>query len=157
MDPATGATVVVQADAAIQERDLRLDDAEAAAALRRRIRQLDGRLEDRNEREMVKAEIMQEIEDIEEFQRKHFHRVASDAQRAVRTVRMAIKRFHQKLASTLDANGRPHAVLIAFSQHIERHIILPSARFASLRGTLARTGLAGCFTYEPPAGVAWCK
>ena len=116
---------------------------------------MDGMMEDRNEREAIKAELHDEIENIEQFQRDHLGPVQNDAQKAVRAVRRAINRFHAHLAKAKDPAGQSHPVLSLFADHIEKHILIPSARYSDRPGARARTGLAGCFTYEQPEGVQW--
>jgi hypothetical protein len=67
---------------------------------------------------------------------------------------MAIKRFHDRLRAAVDRDGRPHPVLQSFGVHLEKYLLLPSARYSGVRSR-ARTGLCGRFTYEPPPGVRW--
>ena len=52
-------------------------------------------------------------------------------------------------------SGQPNLVLRRFAEHIEKYILIPSARYSRHGRSQARTGLAGCFTYEPPEDVAW--
>ena len=54
-----------------------------------------------------------------------------------------------------DLKGRPHPVLRPFALHIQNFILIPSARYAGYGGPSAKGRLAGCFTYEPPDGIAW--
>src|SRR3989442_195953 len=49
--------------------------------------------------------------DVADFQRQHGMRSHDSAQRAVRTLRMAITRLHQHLMVSLDIEGNPHSVL----------------------------------------------
>jgi len=53
------------------------------------------------------------------------------------------------------SDGHPHPVLRLFAGHLEKHLLIPSARFSCRTGGRNSTGLAGCFTYEPPPGVTW--
>ena len=73
----------------------------------------------------------------------------------VRAVRLAINRLHENLAEAVDANGQPHPVLRPFGEHLAKHLIGPSARYNGRMGARTRAGVAGRFTYEPPAGVRW--
>jgi hypothetical protein len=86
-------------------------------------------------------------------------RPTDETQRAVRAVRIAIKRFHRNLVAVpkafVDARGRPARVLAAFARHLERHVLIPSARFSGARARQARGEMAGCFVYEAPQGVVW--
>jgi hypothetical protein len=155
LDPASAHPIVVPRDATIQERDLRLDDADAACRLRRTRRQLQALVDNPNECEMAKAQARQQVQDIEDFLCQDLRRIENDSQKAVRAVRRAITRFHQRLATTLDARGQPHPVLNSFAGHLQKYLLIPSARFSARPDTQARIGLAGRFTYEPPPGVVW--
>ena len=50
-------------------------------------------------------------------------------------------------------NGEPYEVLQAFGEHVERYLWRPSGRAGRGRNSGVRAGLAGRFTYEPPAEV----
>jgi len=153
-DPATGKAAPLAAQARIQERSLSLDDAEVLLALRSKEKELEAILDDDDESEPVKAEAARELEALAQYQRQHSRRTEDNAQRAVRAVRRALTRFHQRLFAARDAHGNPHPVLHPFAEHIEKYLLIPSARYSG-KGGRARGGLAGCFTYEPPPGVKW--
>ena len=157
IDPRTATTVVVPRDATIQQRNLALDDDEAAAALRRTEHTLEAIADDEGTSEPVKAEVLRELEEIYAFREKHAAQVADCAHKAVRTVRMGIRRLHRHLAEAVTADGNPHPVLRAFGAHLEQHLIFPSARYSSPRAGRVHVRLAGCFTYEPPAGISWAS
>ena len=154
-DSLTGKSATPSSHARIQERSLALDDAETMRALLRKERELEVILDDENESEPVKAEALRELEQIAEFQRQHGRKSQDSAQRAVRTVRMAITRLHEHLLAAIDTKGNPNSVLRSFAIHLEKHVLIPSARHSCPAGTHARSHLAGCFTYEPPPGFAW--
>jgi hypothetical protein len=154
-DPATGKTVPLEAHSRIQERSLGLEHVQTLRALRLKEQELEAIIEDENESEPVKAEAMRDLEAITQFQKQSLHRTADSAQKAAKSVRVAISRFHQHLRTSTDATGNPHAVLRSFATHIEKHLIIPSARYASRGAGHGRTGLAGHFTYEPPSGLIW--
>jgi hypothetical protein len=141
----------------IQQRNLGLDDAEAARVLRKKQLELEAIVdsEDPEITEPVKAEALSELEAIYTFQKSQAWRPRDAAQRAVRAVTMAIKRFHRHLASARDAHNQPHAVLRAFAQHIHDYILIPSGRGNGPGGSRLSGTNAGCFTYEPPPGVIW--
>jgi hypothetical protein len=63
--------------------------------------------------------------------------------------------LHDRLASSKDGDGRPHPVFRAFAEHLEKHLLIPSSRYSGRKGARTVAGVAGCFTYEPPDGVAW--
>lgn len=154
-DLKTGKGNTVESHARIQERSLSLDDAQTIRAILRKEKELEAILDDESESEPVKQEALRELEAIAEFQRHHGRRTQDSAQRAVRAVRQAIIRFHQRLLTTLDRNGNPHPVLRPFAAHLEKHLLIPSARYCGPVGSRARGPLAGCFTYDAPAGITW--
>ena len=151
----TAASLPRAASRRIQERSLALDDAQTLRAILRKEKELEAILDDESTSEPEKAEALRELEAIAEFQSQHGRRSQDSAQKAVRAVRRAINRFHAHLAQAKDPAGQPHPVLCPFAEHIEKHILIPSARYSDSPGARARTGLAGCFNYEPPQGVQW--
>ncbi len=154
-DPKTGKGTTVESHARIQERSLALDDAQTLRVIHRKEKELEAILDDENESEPVKQEALRELEAITEFQRHHAGRTKDGAQRAAESVRKAIKRFHFRLTKAVDAKGKPHAVLRAFANHLETHLLIPSSRYSGRGNARARSGLAGCFIYEPARGVFW--
>jgi hypothetical protein len=149
-DPATGAGSVIASHARLQERSLSLDDAQTLRALLRKQKELEAILDDPNESEPVRAEALCDLEAIADFEREHAGRSVSNAQRAADAVHKAITRFHRHLAEATDATGNPHPLLTAFAAYLEKHVLVPSRRYAAGGNRFARTGLSGCFTYEPP-------
>jgi hypothetical protein len=139
----------------VQQRNLALDDAEAAATLRRKQFQLEAVLEDENESEPVKAEVLRDLQAIYEFQQSNAARTRDSAERATDAVRKALRRFHGHLQRAMDSGGQPHTVLRAFAEHLRRYLLIPSGRDSSHRATPSREGFGGCFIYEPPPGVRW--
>ena len=139
----------------VQERNLGLDDAEAARALRKKQLELEALVDDEHQSEPIKAEALLELEAIYQFQRANPWRSRSTAQKCVRAVTMAIKRFHEHLAKAVDTEGNPHPVLRCFARHLRDHLLIPSGRYAGAGRARAQTGVAGCFTYEPPRGITW--
>ncbi len=152
-DPNTGKVSALESSARLQERNLALDDAQSLRALLKKQRELEAILDDESESEPVKAEALRELETLYQFQTRHARRTRDSAQNAADTVRLAIHRFHRRLYNAMDMHGCPHPVLRPFADHLEKYILIPSARYS--RHGLARAGLAGCFTYEPPPGVRW--
>ena len=139
----------------IQQRSLGRDDAEAVRNLRRQARQLEAVLAEELESEPVKAEARRKREEILEFLRTSSWRSQDSAQKCVRAVTRAIKRFHSYLARGVDAEGKPHPVLQAFARHLREHLLMPSGRGGGQGGARAARAVGGCFTYEPPPGVVW--
>ncbi len=154
IDPDTGRALPLDQDATLQQRSLGLEAAETMRAVLRRQNLLEDLCEDEHTTEAVKREAERELIELYRYEENNTARTRDSAQRCVRAVRMAINRFYRHLAAALDAQGHPHPVLRAFAVHLEKYLLLPSLRF-SVQGRLhAQSGLAGCFTYEPP-GVVW--
>jgi hypothetical protein len=154
-DPNTGKMSALESGARLQERSLALDDTQSIRALFKKQKELEAILDDDSECEPVKAEALRELEAIYEFQKKHARRSRDSAQNAADSVRLAIHRFQRRLYGATDTTGRPNPVLRGFAEHIEKYILIPSARYSRHGRTHARAGLAGSFIYEPPEGVIW--
>jgi len=135
-------------DEAQEQRSMGLDDAAAVRALWRRQRELERVLEDRRAEEPVKAEAVQELEEVCEFLRTSQWPSRQGAERCVEAVALAIKRFHARLAQAADP------VLQDFARHLCGHLLLPSGR-GGRAGHWVSEIPAGCFTYMPPSGVVW--
>jgi len=138
-----------------QQRCMGLEDAAAVRALWRHQRELERILHDRLEIEPVKAEAQRELEEVTEHLRKSPWLSRHGAERCARAVAAAIKRLHAHLATAVDAEGRPDAVLRAFALHLQEHLLAPSGRGGAHTRKQALSGFAGCFIYQPPPGVAW--
>ena len=105
--------------------------------------------------EMEKEEARQRLEELSRVRKEAGRRPESNAEKAVRAVRKSIQRLQKKLAARKDGQGKPHPVLAPFAEHLEKHLLRPSARFGLRKRGRVRAGVAGCFTYEPPEGVRW--
>jgi hypothetical protein len=153
VDMATGKSVGLESHSRIQERSDSLDNMEAVRRLLRKQNELESMLDDETATEPEKAEALRELEQIFEFQKKHAQRSQSNADKVVRAVRRALMRFYERLGESTDHASNPHPVLRPFAAHLEKHLLMPSARFSNLK---ARTHARNPgFTYEPPKGVAW--
>ena len=155
VDERTGKTVEFQSGAMPQERSHALDQREAARRLYKKQQELEAILDNDDTSEPEKAEPLAELEEVYAFQKKHAGGTKGNLENLVRSVRLAIKRLHQRLADAKDANGQPHPVLRPFADHLAKHLITPSARYNGRMGARTRAGVAGRFTYEPPEGVHW--
>jgi len=147
--------IIIPSDAELVQRNLVVDELESAHALHREIRKLEALLGDADVIEPVKAEVMRELVTIYAFQRQNPLQVTDQAQKTVRAVRMAIVRFHRHLATAYTPDGTPDAVLRQFAFHLQRYLLVPSARYTSFGRARTRTGVAGCFTYDPSSIVQW--
>jgi hypothetical protein len=146
---------VLDVEGTVQERSAALDEAEARRALVSQRRRLEAVAMDESAPARKRAEARRDIRAIVKHLRSQPRRPTDKAQRAVRAVRMAIKRFHTNLVAAVDERGRPDRVLAAFAEHVERHLLIPSARYAGARARGARGELAGCFVYEAPQNTVW--
>jgi hypothetical protein len=155
VDPLTGEVVPLEKHSRIQERSTGLDDVESARAIWREEQKWEAVLEDQKATEPEKAEALRFLEQIAEFQKKHSRQTKSNADNLVRAVRRAITRFHDRLAEATRENGQPDPVCRAFAEHLQKHLLVPSARFSGRVVSRRRAGIAGCFTYEPPGGLTW--
>jgi len=155
-NPANGRTEALAGDA-IVERGFCADKRDGLAPLFRKIEELEAILEDDDASEPVKAEVQRELEELYAYQKRavNVKRLTDAAQKTVRTVRVAIQRFHQRLATAVDPQSNPHPVLRPFADYIDQTIITPSTRYANSGRGRAKTGTAGCFIHEPPHGVLW--
>ena len=155
VDPLTGQVTPLHVEASLQERGLALDAAETMRAVLRTQNELEALLEDEDTIEPVRREAERELIALYEYEAKHSRQARDNAQRASDAVGRAIKRFYNHLSAAVDSTGAPDPVLRAFAEHIRVHLLLPSGRSKTHSGPRPRPSLAGCFTYEPPAGVTW--
>src|ERR1043166_213617 len=155
-DPATGKVVPLQSGARLQERSLALDDAQAMRAILRKEKELESILDDDSASEPEKAEALRELEAIAQFQRQHGQRSRDNAQRAADSIRKSIKRFHRHLVQAGKTDTHRNSVFTQFAEHIGSYILVPWRPSSGHGNRYARTGLAGCFTYEPPpSAILW--
>jgi hypothetical protein len=156
-DPDTGQPIQVQIGARTQDRSHSLDDAVVAQRIRAKEQEWEAVLDDPDVTEPEKAEAQRFLVELHAYQKTHSNRSRSSADKLVRAVRANITRLQAQLAKATDEHRKPHPVLRAFAEHIAKYIITPSARYSAHVRSTARTGLAGRFTYEPPAGVGWSE
>ena len=154
-DATSGETVPLHRHARIQERSLGLEALESAKAVWKAQQKWEAVLDNEKTTEPERAEALRKLEEIAQFQRRYAEHSKSNADNLVRAVRRAITRFYDGLSQALDKDGKPHPVLTPFAEHLHEHLLKPSARFSGRYRSRSRTGVAGCFTYEPPAGVTW--
>jgi len=146
---------VLDVGGTVQERSAALDEREAREALMEQRRRLEAVANDEKAPVLKRAAARLDLEAIAKFLRSEPRRPTDEAQRAVRAVRMAIKRFHRNLLAAVDERGRPDRVLAAFADHLEKHLLVPSARYSGARAREARGEMAGNFVYERPEGISW--
>jgi hypothetical protein len=155
IDGKTGQKAYLESHSRLQERSPALDDALTMRAVIRQQNDLEAMVEQEDIIDPVKQEAYRELVVLYNYETKHSRRARDSAQRAVRAVRIAIKRFYRRLLEARDAQGQSIPVLWAFAQHLQDHLLLPSARCSLSAGLRTHSGFPGCFTYEAPAGVRW--
>jgi len=139
----------------ILQRSLELDAAETIRALRRRQHALEAVLDDEDETEPVKAEVLRELEGIADALRRNSWRHHECARKCARAVSLSIHLLLAHFNRAVDDQGNPQPVLQAFARHLERHLLVPSG-LACLPGEVrVAATFNGWFTYEPPPGVDW--
>jgi hypothetical protein len=131
------------------------ENCERVGRMYRKKRELEAVLEDEDETEPARAEALRELEGVEVYLKAQTGTGQSAAEKAVRAVRRSLNRFYDLSINSVKPDRQPNAVLRAFAEHVEMFVLIPSARYSSFRARHARHGKAGCFTYEPPAGVKW--
>jgi hypothetical protein len=132
-----------------------MDDAESAVKMAAARRRCQAVIEDDGASEVERQEARAELEDIEDWARKHMRGTEGGEQRQVRAIRQLIRRLLERLGTARNEHGEPDKVLRAFGEHLERYLLLPSGRGRHGRKAAVRSRLAGRFTYEPPQGVKW--
>ena len=143
-------------DAVVEDqRNLALDDADTARAKREARRKCQALIDDPGAGEMERDEARAELDEIDEWARKHLRGTEGNEQRQVRAIRQAIRRLLEGLENARDARGAPAEVLRSFGEHLDRYLWRPSGRGGRGRNLRVRAGLAGRFAYEPPDGVKW--
>lgn len=155
--PYTGEIVVVESHARIEQRNLGKEDMETMRWVLKKQNELEALLEDPDIIEPVRAEIQRELVALYDYEKLNTRKTLDSAQSTVRIVRQAIKRLHDRLASAVDSSGFPVPVLHDFAAHIQEFLIGPSSRYSSPAARWKKDKAAGCFTYEPPAGVVWSR
>ena len=81
----------------------------------------------------------------------------SPAEKVVRAVRRAIQRLIDRLKSTRCLDAEAQQALRGFGEHLYHHLWIPSSRYGGSRQARVKTGMAGKFIYERPAGVCWAQ
>jgi hypothetical protein len=151
-EPIHGAELAHRAfgDAVVQDqRNLAMDERDTARAMGEARRKCKAVMDDPDRSEMERKEARVELEEIEEWARKHLRGTEGNEQRQVRAIRQAIRRLLDGL------RRRDDPVLVAFGEHLERYLWEPSSRGGRGRNARVGAGLAGRFTYEAPEGVRW--
>lgn len=154
LHPETGKTLPIPRDAMLEQFSLDLEEAEAAASLRKKQLQLEAIIDNDDTIEPVKAEVYRELEAIYRYQNQTMGRTRDLAQRTAAAVSKAIKRLYQNLSVAINSAGKPHFTVRRFAEHLKYHLLIPSGRF-SKGGRRGVGHIGGCFVYEAPFHVVW--
>jgi|GEM_PF-313705 hypothetical protein len=154
-DPETGKKITLGRNARLQERNLSIDDKDGNQQLWLIRKKYAAVEDDPKANDMERQEARQAIDQIDEYLNKPVAARASNATKAYDRVRQAITRLMKSLTSYRDNKGNKDRVYLAFANHLQKHLIEPSARYSGTRSSRTRAQVAQTFTYEPPAGVTW--
>src|SRR5438552_11859173 len=97
VDPETGEKAYLEKHSRVQERSLALDEALTMRAVIRQQNDLEALVERHGTTEPVKEEAWNELKALYNYETNRSERARDSAQKAVRAVRMAIKRSHKRL------------------------------------------------------------
>jgi hypothetical protein len=102
-----------------------------------------------------KEEARTALESLARAQTAVTRRSVNAAEKTVRAVQQAVRRFLNKLHSSAGRQTRPEPVLKAFGDHLQKYLWVPSSRYCGVRRTRSVSGVAGVITYEPPKSLTW--
>jgi len=131
------------------QRNLAMDDRERADTMLASRRRCLATIDDPNSNPIEREEARAELDAIDDWARKHMRGTEGNEQRQVRAIRQSLRRLLADLATS------PDPILQSFGQHLELFLWRPSTRAVHSHSSRLHSGLAGRFTYEPPAGVKW--
>jgi hypothetical protein len=137
--------------AIIQEANLSGDSVGSNAKIIQLATELKEVIQDPTATEKAKEDARKELGELADIQKSIRKTRATNLEKTVRAIRRALVRLQKRLANAREG-GKPHTVLVPFAEHLLKHLLIPSERYGRHR---AKTGVAGCFTYEPPAGLIW--
>jgi hypothetical protein len=139
----------------IQEASLATDASVSRRKIEAEARELMQVLNDDNATEFEKEEARSTLSSLADAHKAAARYVTNGSEKMIRAVQRAIGRFRDRLLDARDDQGMPHPVKNAFGRHIRKYLCVPSSRYTGSRQGRAKSGLAGCMTYEPPPGVSW--
>jgi hypothetical protein len=106
-------------------------------------------IDDPDTNETMRKEAKAELEQIDNWMRKHSRGTEGPEEKQVRAIRASIRRVLNYLERSKDE------VLRSFGEHLDRNLLQPSQRSRWGRNSRVRAGLAGRLVYIPPDGVKW--
>jgi hypothetical protein len=139
----------------IAELSLGQEDATSQRAIETEAKELAAVLKSDGAAEFERQEARERLEELARIRKQTAKRPETNAEKTVRAVRKAIRRLHENLARRKGDDGKPHPVFAPFAAHLQKYLLIPSARYSGRRGARVKAGVAGGFIYEPPDGVVW--
>ena len=154
---ATELAALALGQSVVQEASLTDDGAAGKKSIKQRAQECMAVIQDASASETEKNEARQEMAKLAESLKVVSQAPASGAEKQVRAVRRAIERFIRSLRTARGRSEEAQQVLRAFGEHLHQYLWIPSSRYGGSRRARVRSGMAGQFTYERPAGVRWSE
>jgi len=139
----------------VHQLSLAADDLEARRACQARGRQFAEAIRDPKKSKAARAEARAELEEIRAYLAKDSRQLRGATKAAGDAVRSAIQKLLRNLVTGSGSATSPGSVQREFARHLQRHLIIPSGRYAGPKARQARGELTGCLLYEPPPGMLW--
>lgn len=146
---------LVGRDAYLVQHNLGDDEVERLRRLRLRLKVCEAVADDPDENPAIRLEAGAEAHDLQREIDRGIPVLRTQTKRTVRSVQRAITRAILGLYEAAETLDDAVPVLRNFADHLDRHLLVPSNRFASARARRVRAELSGCYRYEPPPGVVW--
>jgi hypothetical protein len=154
-DPGSGQLRVPSNSDAVHQWSLAADDLEARRAGQARARQLAETIRDPKKTKAAREEARAEQEEITAYLAKDSRQHRDATKAAGDAVRSAIRKLLRNLVGGSASAASPGSVQREFARHLQRHLLIPSGRYAGPKARQARGELTGCLLYEPPPGMLW--
>ena len=154
-DPATGQLDLPSNSEAVHQLSLAADNLEARRACQARERQLAEVIRDPRRTKAAREEAKAELAQITAYLAKDSRQLRDATKTAGDAVRSAICKLLRNLVAGSGSASSPGSVQREFARHLQRHLLVPSGRYADPKARKARGELTGCLLYEPPPGVVW--
>jgi hypothetical protein len=154
-DPASGQLDLPSNSEAVHQLSLAADDLESRRACQARGRQLAEAIRDPRKTKEAREEARAELEQITAYLAKDSRQLRGATKAAGDAVRSAIHKLLRNHVAGSGSAASPGSVQREFARHLQRHLVIPSGRYAGPKARKARGELTGCLLYEPPPGVVW--
>src|ERR1017187_2188099 len=154
---ATELAALALGQSVVQEASLAADGDAGKESIKQQAQECMAVIHDPAACEAEKNEARQELDRLAQSLKVVGQAPASGAEKQVRAVRRAIERFIRSLRTARDRSKETQLVLRAFGEHLYQYLLQPSSRYGGSRRARVRSGMAGQFVYECPAGVRWSE